>query len=258
MKLYCDCKGSAPNPRRVRIFAAEKKIDLVLVRVDLAAGENRTPEFLAKNSSGQTPVMELDDGSCLSESVAICRYLEGLHPDPNLFGGDLREQVDIEIWNRRMEFELLEPATRAVLNTNPIFRNRLHQFVAYGEAQQASLEDRHGRMNRELEGGEFVAEGRFTIADITALVAIDVAIRMLNLKISRDHENLIRWKFRAGRAPRRENGSMETHLEWACSSCDGDGAIFQCRNWPATASRHSFCSRCLEFALLHSITKNRD
>lgn len=201
MKLYCDRSGFAPNPQRVRIFAAEKQVDLALVRVDLSAGENRTPEFLAKNASGQTPVLELDDGSCLSESVAICRYLEGLRPEPNLFGRDLREQVEIEIWNRRMELELLERATRASLNTNPIFQSQIRQFVAYGEAERALLEDRLGRMDRELEGREFVAQNRFTIADITAFAAIEAAIRLLNLKIHRDHRNLIRWHQEVSRRP---------------------------------------------------------
>jgi glutathione S-transferase len=99
----------APNPRRVRIFAAEKGIELALEDVDILAGQSRTPEFLVKNSSGAVPVLELDDGSYLSESVAICRYLEGLQPEPNLFGRDLREQAEIERWNRRMELELFAP-----------------------------------------------------------------------------------------------------------------------------------------------------
>src|SRR5262249_16881820 len=104
LKLYNN--AVAPNPRRVRIFAAEKGIELSLEEVDILAGQSRTPEFLTKNSSGGVPVLELDDGSYLSESVAICRYLEGLHPEPNLLGRDLREQAEIERWNRRMELEL--------------------------------------------------------------------------------------------------------------------------------------------------------
>ena len=116
MKLYNH--SVAPNPRRVRIFAAEKGINLTLEDVDILAGQSRTPEFLAKNSSGGVPVLELDDGSHLSESVAICRYLEGLHPEPNLLGRDLREQVDIERWNRRMELELFAAIGRTVQNTS--------------------------------------------------------------------------------------------------------------------------------------------
>jgi glutathione S-transferase len=104
LKLYN--YSQAPNPRRVRIFAAEKGIALSLEEVDILAGQSRTPEFLAKNSSGAVPVLEFDDGLYLSESVAICRYLEGLQPEPNLLGRDLREQAEIERWNRRMELEL--------------------------------------------------------------------------------------------------------------------------------------------------------
>jgi glutathione S-transferase len=95
LKLYNH--AVAPNPRRVRIFAAEKGIELALEHVDILTGQSRTPDFLAMNSSGAVPVLELDDGSYLSESVAICRYLEGLQPEPNLFGRDLREQAEIEI-----------------------------------------------------------------------------------------------------------------------------------------------------------------
>src|SRR6516162_7752779 len=108
LKLYND--ALAPNPRRVRIFAAEKGIELSLEEVDILAGQSRTPEFLAKNSSGAVPVLELDDGSYLSESVAICRYLEGLQPEPNLLGRDLREQAEIERWNRRMSWNCSLPS----------------------------------------------------------------------------------------------------------------------------------------------------
>jgi glutathione S-transferase len=191
MKLYNH--SLAPNPRRVRIFAAEKGISLKLEDVDILAGQSRTPEFLAKNSSGGVPVLELDDGSHLSESVAICRYLEGLHPDPNLLGRDLREQADIERWNRRMELELFAAIGRTVQNTSPIFQGRLKQFPEYGEAQRAVVYQRLERMDRELNGHQFVAGDRFTIADITALVAIDIGGRLGDIKIAPALANLSRW-----------------------------------------------------------------
>src|SRR5713101_1210989 len=131
VKLYNH--AMAPNPRRVRIFAAEKGIELSLEDIDILAGQSRTPQFLAKNSSGGLPVLELDDGSCLCESVAICRYLEGLHPEPNLLGRDLREQAQIEMWNRRMELELFATIGRTFQNVSPIFQGRLKQFSDYGE-----------------------------------------------------------------------------------------------------------------------------
>ncbi len=191
LKLYNH--AVAPNPRRVRIFAAETGIVLSLEEVDILTGQNRTPEFLAKNSSGAVPVLELDDGSYLSESVAICRYLEGLQPEPNLLGRGLRELAEIERWNRRMELELFAPIARTVQNTNPIFQSRFTQFPEYGEAQRAVVFQRLERMDRELDGHEFVAVDRFTIADITALVAIDIGGRLADIQIAPGFARLTRW-----------------------------------------------------------------
>jgi glutathione S-transferase len=183
----------APNPRRVRIFASEKGIPLALVDVDILAGATRTPEFLAKNPSGAVPVLELDDGSCLCESVAICRYLEALHPEPNLLGRGPREQAEIEQWNRRMELELFNAIARTIQNTSPIFQGRLKQHPDYGETQRGLANQRLERMDRELGGREFVAGERFTIADITALVAIDVGARLGDFAIAPQLGNLTRW-----------------------------------------------------------------
>lgn len=199
MKLYNH--SVAPNPRRVRIFAAEKDIELKLEEVDILAGQSRTPEFLAINSSGAVPVLELDDGSHLSESVAICRYLEGLHPEPNLLGHDLREQADIERWNRRMELELFAAIGRTVQNTSAIFQGRFKQFPEYGEAQRAVAYQRLERMNRELNGHQFIAGDRFTIADITALVAIDIGARLANIRIDPELTRLSRWHDAVSRRP---------------------------------------------------------
>jgi glutathione S-transferase len=191
MKLYNH--ALAPNPRRVRIFAAEKGIELLLAEVDILAGQSRTPEFLAKNSSGGVPVLELDDGSYLSESVAICGYLEGLHPEPNLLGRDLREQAEIERWNRRMELELFAAIGRTVQNTSSIFQGRFKQFPDYGEAQRVIVHQRLERMDRELNEHQFVAGNRFTIADITALVAIDIGGRLADIRIAPELPHLTRW-----------------------------------------------------------------
>ena len=179
MKLYSH--ALAPNPRRVRIFAAEKGIELSLEDVDILAGQSRTPAFLAKNSSGGVPVLELDDGSCLCESIAICRYLEGLHPEPNLFGRDLREQAEIEMWNRRMELELFAAIGRTVQNTSPIFQGRFKQFPEYGEALIGLAEAYKMRIADRAS------------ADITALVAIDIGGRLAEIKIAPELANLTRW-----------------------------------------------------------------
>ena len=191
VKLYNH--SLAPNPRRVRIFAAEKGIELALEEIDILAGQSRMPEFLAKNSSGAVPVLELDDGSYLSESVAICRYLEGLQPEPNLLGRDLREQAEIERWNRRMELELFAPIGRTFQNTNPIFQRRIKQFPEYGEAQRAVVYQRLERMDHELDRHEFIASDRFTVADITAFVAIDFGGRFADIHIAPSMAHLTRW-----------------------------------------------------------------
>ena len=107
MKFY-DLPAS-PNARRVRIFMAEKGLELPKVTVDMMQGENSTPEYLAKNSLGKMPVLELDDGTCIAESAAICRYLEELHPEPSLFGRDALERARVEMWHQRMELEILLP-----------------------------------------------------------------------------------------------------------------------------------------------------
>ena len=170
-----------------------QKIELAGDDVDIFIGQSRTPEFLAKNSSGAVPVLELDDGSYLSESVAICRYLEGLQPEPNLLGRDLREQAEVERWNRRMELELFAPIARTFQNTNPLFQKRIKQFQEYGEAQRTIVYQRLERMDHELDGHEFIATDRVTIADITALVAVDFGGRLADIQIAPSLTHLTRW-----------------------------------------------------------------
>jgi glutathione S-transferase len=143
--------------------------------VDLLAGQARTPEFLARNSSGGVPVLQLEDGTYLPESVAICRYLEGLRPEPNLFGRNLREQVEIEMWNRRMEFEVFSAIGGAVVNTHPMFKGFLAQFPDFGEETR------------------ICCGNRFSIADITAVVAIDIGAALGNIQIDPKLSNLTRW-----------------------------------------------------------------
>ncbi len=139
MKLYND-SDPAPNPRRVRIFMLEKGIDVPLVHVPLAEGKHKTPEFLAKNSLGQLPVLELDDGSMLSESVSICRYLEALHPEPPLFGRGPAESARVDMWIRRIELRVMLPAGMVWVHCHPF-------TAAYAAAQgrRVSLARRRDR-----------------------------------------------------------------------------------------------------------------
>ncbi len=104
MKLYDG--GRAPNPRRVRIFLAEKGLSVPMVQVDIMAGEQKAPEIAALNPMMRVPILEFDDGTVLSESVAICRYFEEMHPEPPLMGVDARDRATVEMWNRRMELNL--------------------------------------------------------------------------------------------------------------------------------------------------------
>ena len=182
----------APNPRRVRVFLAEKGIKVPYEQVDIASGKNRAPEFLKINPMGGLPVLELDDGTHIPESVAICRYFELLHPEPNLMGTDAKEQAVIEMWNRRMEFELLSNTAGAFRNTSPFFKGRIPQVPEYGEICKNAALKRMEWLDGELANRQFIAGNRFTIADITALIAIDFG-RVSDIRIQPNQKNLARW-----------------------------------------------------------------
>src|SRR5208282_2619678 len=183
----------APNPRRLRIFVAEKGLKIPTEQVDIFAGKNRTPEMLAKNPAGGLPVMELDDGTHLAESVAICRYLEGLHPEPNLMGRDSREQAFIEMWKPRVELNLLGPAARAFQHTNELFKGRIKQFPEYGAAQRETVAQQFQWLDAQIGDKPFIAGDRYTIADITGEVAVDFAVQLAGIPMDPALKNLGRW-----------------------------------------------------------------
>lgn len=192
MKLY-DFPG-APNPRRVKIFAAEKGIDLDLIDCNMRKGEHKTASFLLKNPSGKIPVLELDDGRCIPESVAICRYLEAIQPEPNLFGKDAYELGFIEARNRQIELELWTQIGTSWIN-GPIVA-QMGKFKQIPDAKIASDKNVHRyfvRLNEEFSSSEYVAGNRFTIADITLLTAIDFAAELVNLKYDSSLAHLERW-----------------------------------------------------------------
>jgi glutathione S-transferase len=190
VKLY-DSKA-APNPRRVRIFLAEKGVELPTVQVDLAKAENREAAFLARNPFGGVPVLELDDGTHLAESVAICRYLERLHPAPPLLGSDPKDEALVEMWQRRMELDLFNQVTGSFRNTHDFFKGRIEQVPEYGAVCKRAAEKRLAWLDGELAGRPFVAGERYTIADITALCAIDFG-RVTGIRIQPDQKHLQRW-----------------------------------------------------------------
>ncbi len=190
MKLYDS--AMAPNPRRVRIFLAEKGITVPTVQVDIGKAENRKPEFLAKNPLGGLPVLELDDGTFLSESVAICLYFEGVQPQPPLFGTDARDRAFVEMWQRRMELGLLSSTTGCFRNSHPFFKGRIPQVPEYGAVCKEAAGKQLAWLDGELAKSRYIAGPRFTIADITALTAIDFG-RISDIRILPEHENLSRW-----------------------------------------------------------------
>ena len=192
MKLYDF--PQAPNPRRVKIFAHEKDIELELINCDMGKREHKTPEFLIKNPSGKIPVLELENGECISESVAICRYLELIKPEPNLFGKDAYEIAYIESRNRHIEFELWTQIGTSWIN-GPIVGS-LGIFDQIPDAKAASdknVRTYYQRLDQEFGLNNFVAGERFTIADITLVSAIDFASEMVDLKPNQDLKNLYRW-----------------------------------------------------------------
>jgi len=190
MKIY-DFTG-APNPRRVRVFLAEKGINVPLVQVNLATADNRKPEFLKINPLGGVPVLELDDGTHIAESVAICRYFEETKPEPRLMGVDAKDKAVVEMWNRRMEFEVLMMTAGAFRNTSDFFKGRIPQVKEYGEICRSAAVKRLEWIDTVLADREFIAGPRYTIADITALIGIDFG-RLTGIKVQENQKNLARW-----------------------------------------------------------------
>jgi glutathione S-transferase len=190
MKIYNS--ATAPNPRRVRIFLAEKGIQVPYEEVDIVKAVNRTPEFRKKNPLGTVPVLELDDGTCISESVAICRYFEELYPNPPLMGVDARDRAIVEMWQRRMEFELLQSIANSFRHRHEFFKGRIAQVPEYAEVSRQNAEKSLAWLDEALADRPFVAGERYTIADITALVAIDFG-RVSKIRIQPEQKNLTRW-----------------------------------------------------------------
>jgi glutathione S-transferase len=199
MKLY-DEHNPAPNPRRVRIFMAEKGISIPLERVPMRERAHKSPEFMAKNSLGQLPVLELDDGTMLSESVAICRYLEELHPTPPLFGSDPLQRARVDMWTRRIEFMLMTPIGAVWVNTHRYTAHLGTQYKDYGEASRVRVLQRYGWLDAELKGRQFLALETYSIADIVALTTIDFA-KFIGIEIPSELSQLQAWHARVSARP---------------------------------------------------------
>lgn len=191
MKII-ESKG-APNPRRVRIFLAEKGIAVAFEQIDLGKLQHMRPEFCEFNPMKQVPVLILDDGTAIAETVAICRYFEAVTPEPRLFGQGALDEARVEMWNRRVEFGLFFPVTQIFRHLHPAMRElEVPQVSAWAEANRPRVYDMLSLIDHELASREFMAGDRFTIADITALVATDF---MRPARLARPPElvNFNRW-----------------------------------------------------------------
>ena len=173
--LFYDSPNPAPNPRRVRIFAAEKGISLPSREVSIPAREHKAPEYVAKNPRGQTPSLELDDGTVIAESVAICRFLEALHPDPPLFGRTPTEIGVIEMWNRRVEMILMPPVGAVWVHTHRFTAALPGRNAEWGESNRPRIADAFAFFDRSLKNSEFLAGDKFSMADILLLTTVDFA-----------------------------------------------------------------------------------
>jgi glutathione S-transferase len=191
MKLY-DAKG-APNPRRTRIFLAEKGIDLPIEQVDIMAKQHKSAEFTAINPLQRLPVLVLDDGTIICESLAICRYFEALRPEPPLFGQGPKEVGLVEMWSRRVENNLFATVAQVFRHLHPAMKElEVPQVPAWAEANKPRVFDFLGILDSQLAEHEFIAGDRYSIADITAQVTIDF-MKVPKLTVPDELVNVKRW-----------------------------------------------------------------
>ena len=165
---------TAPNPRRVRIFLAEKGIEVPFEEVDLMKGGLKTPEFTKLNRFQRVPVLVLDDGTAIAETMAICRYFEETRPQPALFGTGAVGRALVEMWNRRMEFNLFFNVAQAFRHLHPAMATlEVPQVASWGEACKPKAQEVLQFLDEELANRQFIAGADYSVADITALVAMD-------------------------------------------------------------------------------------
>ena len=191
MKLYDHPAG--PNPRRVRIYLAEKGIDVPLVTVDLMKREQKAPEFLEKNPIGSIPVLELDDGTCISESVAICRYFEELHPEPPLFGRTPLERATVEMWLRRVELNFMMPVGMVWIHGHPLTARLVKQIPEAAEQNRKRVHLGYKLLDDQLATSEFVAGPEYTVVDAVLLASLDFANGLVGVPYDDGLTHLKRW-----------------------------------------------------------------
>ncbi|QLC25788.1 glutathione S-transferase family protein [Parasphingopyxis algicola] len=191
MLLY-NAPDPAPNPRRVRLFLAEKGLDIPMRDLAIVEREQKAPDFLAKNPAGQLPALELDDGTVIAESVSICRYLEALHPDPPLFGSSPEEMARIDMWLRRVENMLMVPVGMVWIHSHPFTAGLGRQFTDFGEASKERVAKAKAWFDGQLDGSDYLAGERYSMADIMLLTTVDFAL-WIGLDMPEDAGNLRDW-----------------------------------------------------------------
>lgn len=198
MELYTF--PGAISPARVVFFLTEKGLKIPTKTVNLMVGEHKTPEYRNVAINGRVPALVLDDGSTLCESMAICRYLEGLQPQPALLGSSVEEAARIEMWNRMIEFEVMLPMAMAFRHTNPAMKILEDQMPDYGEKQRTIANKRLQRLERQIEGRDYIAGDAFSVADITAWCSLKF-FRLAGFEVTTDWPNLLAWFRRITQRP---------------------------------------------------------
>ena len=199
--LFYDSALPAPNPRRVRIFLAEKHVRVPMAQISIPHAEHKADPFLAINPLGQTPALAFDDGRVLTESVAICRYFEMLHPEPPMFGHGAHNVAEIDMWTRRIEQRLMTPLSMVWLHTHPWTARIVHpQYTTFGESQRPRVLAAMTEFDRALEGRDWLDGERYTIADIVLLTTIDFA-KFVGIAMPDDLGTLRDWHARATMRP---------------------------------------------------------
>lgn len=199
--LFYDAANPAPNPRRVRIYLAEKGLSVPSETVSIIAGEHRAPAYLAVNPLGQIPALQLDDGDVLTESVSICRLFEAEHPEPPLFGRGPRGQAEVDMWVRRAELRMMVPLSMVWMHTHPFTARVVKpQYTEFGESQRPRVIAAMGEFDRALAGREFLDGTAYSMADIVLLSIVDFAA-FVGIAIPDDLVNLAAWHERVSARP---------------------------------------------------------
>jgi glutathione S-transferase len=199
MLLY---NSIGPNPRAVRIFMAERTIDIPCVEIDIRGGENRREPYLSKNPAGQCPALELDDGTVLAEITAICEYLDEKFPGPSLIGSTPEQRAETRMWSRRIDINILEPMANGFRYGDGIkmFQDRIHCIPAAADDLKQSAQEKLTWLDGLMAGKQFVCGNRLTLADILLFAFVDF-FNGVRQPISQDNKNIVAWHARMKERP---------------------------------------------------------